>query len=94
MDFKKIANLTFEEPDINRFPAIRLAREALQAGGQSIVSSTDIGALVLSLFFLFLFGITGKKIARWEGGLLLAGYALYMGLLFNIIPVPALLPNV
>ncbi|KCZ45955.1 MULTISPECIES: calcium/sodium antiporter [unclassified Hyphomonas] len=71
-----------------------IAGEALQAGGQSIVSSTDIGALVLSLFFLFLFGITGKKIARWEGGLLLAGYALYMGLLFNIIPVPALLPNV
>ncbi|MGE5147980.1 MAG: 1-deoxy-D-xylulose-5-phosphate reductoisomerase [Candidatus Eiseniibacteriota bacterium] len=33
LDFKKIANLTFEEPDINRFPAIRLAREALQAGG-------------------------------------------------------------
>jgi cation:H+ antiporter len=68
-----------------------IAGEAMQTGGQSIVSSTDIGALVLSLFFLFLFGMTGKQIARWEGGLLLAGYVLYMGLLFNIIPVPALL---
>lgn len=71
-----------------------IAGEAMQAGGQSIVSTTDVGALVLSLFFLFLFGITGKRIARWEGGLLLAGYVLYMGLLFNLIPVPALLPNV
>nr|WP_321361570.1 calcium/sodium antiporter [uncultured Hyphomonas sp.] len=71
-----------------------IAGEAMQAGGQSIVSSTDIGAVILSLFLLFLFGITGKRIARWEGGLLLAGYALYMGLLFNIIPVPALFSNV
>jgi len=70
-----------------------VAGEAMQLGGQSIVTTTDVGALVLSLFFLLLFGITGKKIARWEGGVLLAGYVLYMGLLFNIIPVPALLPN-
>jgi 1-deoxy-D-xylulose-5-phosphate reductoisomerase len=33
LNFKKIANLTFEEPDSTRFPALRLAREALQAGG-------------------------------------------------------------
>ena len=71
-----------------------IAGEAMQAGAQSIVSSTDIGAVILSLFLLFLFGITGKRIARWEGGLLLAGYVLYMGLLFNLIPVPALFSNV
>ena len=71
-----------------------IAGEAMQNGAQSIVTSTDIGALVLSLFFLLLFGITGKRIARWEGALLLAGYLLYMGLLFNIIPVPAILPHV
>jgi len=70
-----------------------IAGEAMQAGAQSIVTSADIGALVLSLFFLILFGITGKKIARWEGGLLLAGYVLYMGLLFDLITLPALLPN-
>ena len=71
-----------------------LSGEAMELGaGQSIVTTTDIGALVLSLFFLLLFGITGKKIARWEGGVLLAGYVLYMGLLFDFIPVPALLPN-
>ncbi|HEX7007755.1 MAG TPA: 1-deoxy-D-xylulose-5-phosphate reductoisomerase [Alphaproteobacteria bacterium] len=33
LDFKKISNLTFEEPDLDKFPALRLAREALQAGG-------------------------------------------------------------
>jgi 1-deoxy-D-xylulose-5-phosphate reductoisomerase len=33
LDFKKVANLTFEAPDLTRFPALRLAREALQAGG-------------------------------------------------------------
>jgi cation:H+ antiporter len=71
-----------------------IAGEAMQSAGQSIVTSTDIGALVLSLFFLLLFGITGKRIARWEGALLLGGYLLYMGLLFNIIPVPAILPHV
>lgn len=66
------------------------------AGGQStsILSSTDIGALVLSVFLLVLFAATGRKLARWEGGVLLAGYVLYMGLTFDLIPVAALLPNV
>ena len=31
--FAKIGNLTFEEPDIERFPALALAREAGEAGG-------------------------------------------------------------
>ncbi|MCA8898259.1 MAG: calcium/sodium antiporter [Hyphomonas sp.] len=71
-----------------------LSGEAMQTGtATSIISTGDIGALVLSLFFLLLFGITGRKIARWEGALLLAGYALYMGLLFNLVPVPAILPH-
>ena len=33
LDFAEVAKLTFEPPDIERFPAIRLAREAIQAGG-------------------------------------------------------------
>lgn len=66
------------------------------AGAQSttILSATDIGALILSVFLLILFAATGRKLARWEGGVLLAGYILYMGLTFDLIPVPALLPNV
>ncbi|MFM7347849.1 MAG: 1-deoxy-D-xylulose-5-phosphate reductoisomerase [Tagaea sp.] len=33
LDFSKNANLTFEEPDFARFPALLLAREALREGG-------------------------------------------------------------
>ncbi|MAF47952.1 MAG: 1-deoxy-D-xylulose-5-phosphate reductoisomerase [Rhodospirillaceae bacterium] len=33
LQLDKIANLTFEAPDIKRFPALDLARQALQAGG-------------------------------------------------------------
>ena len=33
LDLTEIATLTFEQPDLVRFPALRLAREALKAGG-------------------------------------------------------------
>ena len=33
LDLAKIGHLTFEAPDTSRFPALRLAREALQNGG-------------------------------------------------------------
>jgi 1-deoxy-D-xylulose-5-phosphate reductoisomerase len=33
LDLTKVANLTFEPPDIDRFPALRLARESIAAGG-------------------------------------------------------------
>ncbi|VAV90653.1 1-deoxy-D-xylulose 5-phosphate reductoisomerase [hydrothermal vent metagenome] len=33
LDFAKISKLTFEAPDLERFPALRLAREAVAAGG-------------------------------------------------------------
>src|SRR3546814_9855021 len=33
LDLAEIANLTFEAPDVKRFPAISLARQALQTGG-------------------------------------------------------------
>lgn len=41
----------------------------------------DLGALGLSVFLLFLFAYTGRKIARWEAGVLLSGYFIYMFLL-------------
>jgi 1-deoxy-D-xylulose-5-phosphate reductoisomerase len=34
LDFAKVAQLTFEAPDPVRFPALRIAREALKAGGR------------------------------------------------------------
>jgi 1-deoxy-D-xylulose-5-phosphate reductoisomerase len=33
LDFKKSANLTFEDPDFERFPALRIARDVLREGG-------------------------------------------------------------
>lgn len=33
LDLAEIGQLTFEKPDFDRFPALRLAREALQSGG-------------------------------------------------------------
>lgn len=65
------------------------------AGGEpvSIITSTDVGALVLSAALLILFAMTGKRIARWEGGVLLLGYIMYMGMTFKIIPTIGLLPN-
>jgi 1-deoxy-D-xylulose-5-phosphate reductoisomerase len=33
LDLARIQNLSFEEPDLVRFPALRIAREALEAGG-------------------------------------------------------------
>jgi 1-deoxy-D-xylulose-5-phosphate reductoisomerase len=35
LDFAKMRELTFEAPDSERFPALRLARSVLQAGGQA-----------------------------------------------------------
>ena len=35
LDFAKISGLTFFEPDLETFPALRLAREALEAGGKA-----------------------------------------------------------
>lgn len=35
LDFAKISGLTFFEPDIEKFPALRLARDALEAGGEA-----------------------------------------------------------
>jgi len=35
LDFAKIGQLTFRNPDLNRYPALRLAHEVMQAGGLS-----------------------------------------------------------
>jgi len=35
LDFASLSALTFEAPDVERFPALRVAREALQSGGNA-----------------------------------------------------------
>jgi len=35
LDFAKVGQMTFFDPDLERFPALRLAREALESGGEA-----------------------------------------------------------
>lgn len=56
--------------------------------GSAGLTWTDISTLALSVFLLLVFALTGKRIARWEGGIMLAGYMLYMGFLFGYVPTP------
>lgn len=59
----------------------------------SMISWGNISALILSVFLLVLFAFTGKRLARWEGAVLLGGYFLYLGLLFEVISVPQIIPS-
>ena len=52
----------------------------------SLVTMQDMGALALSVFLLVLFAYTGRKLARWEGVVLLMSYAVYMALSFGLLP--------
>ena len=43
LDLAKVAQLTFEEPDLTRFPALGLARQAMETGGAAttVLNATD-----------------------------------------------------
>ncbi len=56
---------------------------ASPAGG-SMLNYGDITMLGLSVVLLILFGLTGKRIARWEGGVLLLCYIAYMAFIFGM----------
>lgn len=60
----------------------------------SLISGVDILTLFLSVLLLLVFAFSARRIARWEGVVLLGGYCLYMAVVFNLIPVPAILQNV
>lgn len=69
------------------------AGDALSGGGDPLANSisltwTDVSTLALSVFLVLIFAFTGKRLARWEGGVMLAGYLLYMGFLFGYVPTP------
>lgn len=53
-----------------------------------IMGLEHIGALMLATFLIILFGISGQRISRMEGVILLGTYAVYMGMLFEMIPTP------
>ncbi|MEO7504463.1 MAG: 1-deoxy-D-xylulose-5-phosphate reductoisomerase [Sphingomicrobium sp.] len=50
LDLCKIASLTFEAPDAARFPALRLAREALEAGGASAIVLNAANEVAVAAF--------------------------------------------
>src|ERR1700704_6163348 len=50
LDFRTVTALTFEVPDIERFPALRLAREALQTGGISTIIMNAANEIAVGSF--------------------------------------------
>lgn len=73
--------------DYSAGPALGLDPGAALASGQTL-TWTDISTLALSGFLILLFAFTGKRLARWEGAMMLAAYMLYMGFLFGLVPTP------
>jgi 1-deoxy-D-xylulose-5-phosphate reductoisomerase len=50
LDLSAIARLDFEAPDLERFPALRVAREALEAGGAAPVVLNAANEIAVSCF--------------------------------------------
>jgi 1-deoxy-D-xylulose-5-phosphate reductoisomerase len=50
LDLATLGRLDFEEPDYGRFPALRLAREALQAGGAAPAVLNAANEVAVELF--------------------------------------------
>jgi 1-deoxy-D-xylulose-5-phosphate reductoisomerase len=50
LDLARIGSLTFEAPDLLRFPALRLAREALAAGGAAATVLNAANEVAVGLF--------------------------------------------
>lgn len=50
LDFAEVATFTFEAPDLQRFPALRLAREAIAAGGVMPASLNAANEIAVAAF--------------------------------------------
>jgi 1-deoxy-D-xylulose-5-phosphate reductoisomerase len=50
LDLSAIARLDFEAPDLERFPALRLAREALEAGGAAPIALNAANEVAVASF--------------------------------------------
>ncbi len=62
LDFAKVAQLTFEAPDPERFPALRIARQALQRGGRAPTVLNAANEIAVAAFLAG--GIRFTDIAR------------------------------
>ncbi|MEM7527364.1 MAG: 1-deoxy-D-xylulose-5-phosphate reductoisomerase [Pseudomonadota bacterium] len=73
LDFAKLGRLDFEPPDEKRFPALRLAREAMGAGGQAPCVMNGAREVALSAFidrrirFLDMAALTSEAMAALDG---------------------------
>jgi 1-deoxy-D-xylulose-5-phosphate reductoisomerase len=59
LDLARAATLTFEEPDLGRFPALRLARCALEAGGGAPTVLNAANEVAVEEFLARRLGFTG-----------------------------------
>jgi 1-deoxy-D-xylulose-5-phosphate reductoisomerase len=50
LDLAKIANLSFERPDLDRFPALSAARKALEAGGSAPIVLNAANEVAVAAF--------------------------------------------
>src|SRR3546814_11967035 len=79
LDLAAIARLTFEVPDFARFPALNLARQALQTGGAAPTILNAANEVVVAAFlkgqigFLDFTRIVEKTLARVQHGSLPGG---------------------
>lgn len=70
LDLAEIKSLTFEKPDIKKFPAIQLARDAMAAGDQAATILNATNELAVAAFldkkigFLDIAGLVGERLAR------------------------------
>ncbi len=70
LDLAAIGALTFEQPDYERFPALRLAREALEAGGSAptvLNAANEVAVLAFldrQIGFLDIAKIVGETLER------------------------------
>jgi 1-deoxy-D-xylulose-5-phosphate reductoisomerase len=58
LDLASLGNLTFEEPDVSRFPALRIAREALAAGGNAPIVLNAANEIAVNAFLCEKIGFT------------------------------------
>jgi 1-deoxy-D-xylulose-5-phosphate reductoisomerase len=59
LDLAKAATLTFEDPDFVRFPALRLARQALETGGSAPTVLNAANEVAVAKFLAEELGFTG-----------------------------------
>ncbi|MCF6198506.1 MAG: 1-deoxy-D-xylulose-5-phosphate reductoisomerase, partial [Hyphomicrobiaceae bacterium] len=50
LDLAKIASLSFEPPDENRFPALKLARQSMMAGGNATTIMNAANEIAVEAF--------------------------------------------